>query len=71
MFENVLVPTDGGECAGTTILEYIADEGIDLVVMDTHGRSGVERYLPGSVTERTVWTSPEPVLTVRRPTGGR
>lgn len=47
------------------IRDYIADEGIDFVTMGTHGRTGLERYLIGSVTERTVRTSEVPVLTVR------
>jgi nucleotide-binding universal stress UspA family protein len=36
----------------------------DLVVMGTHGRSGFERVLLGSVTEKVLRTSPVPVLTV-------
>jgi nucleotide-binding universal stress UspA family protein len=40
---------------------------IDLVVMGTHGRSGLDRYLLGSVTEKTVRTTPVPVLTVPDP----
>jgi nucleotide-binding universal stress UspA family protein len=47
------------------ILEYIDDNGIDLVVMGTHGRSGIDRYLIGSVTEKVVRHSPVPVVTVR------
>jgi nucleotide-binding universal stress UspA family protein len=47
------------------IREYVDDEGIDLITMGTHGRTGLERYLIGSVTERTVRTSDVPVLTVR------
>jgi nucleotide-binding universal stress UspA family protein len=47
------------------ILDYIDAEDIDLVVMGTHGRRGVERFLLGSVTERVVRTSDVPVLTVR------
>lgn len=49
------------------IRSYIDEYEIDLVVMGTHGRSGIERYLLGSVTEKTVRTSPVPVMTVRRP----
>jgi nucleotide-binding universal stress UspA family protein len=48
-----------------TIREYVEDNGIDLVVMGTHGRQGLDRYLLGSVTERVVRTSDVPVLTVR------
>jgi nucleotide-binding universal stress UspA family protein len=44
---------------------YVENEGIDLVAMGTHGRTGLERYLVGSVTARTVRTSDVPVLTVR------
>ncbi|MFO7834368.1 MAG: universal stress protein [Halohasta sp.] len=49
------------------IIEYAAGEGIDLVVMGTHGRTGLDRYLLGSVTERVVRTSETPVLTVHPP----
>lgn len=37
----------------------------DLLVLGTHGRTGLSRMLLGSVTERIVRTSPIPVLTVR------
>ncbi|ELZ91307.1 universal stress protein UspA-like protein [Haloferax mucosum ATCC BAA-1512] len=47
------------------IIEYAEDNDIDVIVMATHGRTGVERVLLGSVTERVVRTSPVPVLTVR------
>jgi nucleotide-binding universal stress UspA family protein len=47
------------------IRAYVEDEDCDLVVMGTHGRTGIERYLLGSVAERTVRQSPVPVLTVR------
>ncbi|MFC6835347.1 universal stress protein [Halomarina ordinaria] len=48
-----------------TIQEYAEGHDVDLVVMATHGRQGLDRYLLGSVTERVVRTSPVPVLTVR------
>jgi nucleotide-binding universal stress UspA family protein len=49
------------------ILTYIDDHDIDLVVVGTHGRTGFDRYVLGSVTEYLVRTSPIPVLTVRPP----
>ena len=49
------------------ILDYIDEADIDLVVMGTHGRQGIDRYLLGSVTERIVRSSPVPVLTVGVP----
>lgn len=47
------------------IQSYVEDHDIDLVVMGTHGRSGISRYLLGSVTEKLVRTCPVPVMTVR------
>lgn len=47
------------------ILRYVADEGIDLVAMGTHGRTGAERFVIGSVAERVVRHADVPVLTVR------
>ncbi|WP_115865451.1 universal stress protein [Halorussus litoreus] len=46
------------------IREYADEHDVDLVVMGTHGRTGLDRALLGSVTERTVRTSDVPVLTV-------
>jgi nucleotide-binding universal stress UspA family protein len=49
----------------TEVLDYVADADVDLVVMGTHGRTGLDHYLIGSVTERVVRNAPVPVLTVR------
>lgn len=49
-----------------TILDYVADNDIDLVVMGTHGRRGLDRFLLGSVTERVVRGSDVSVLVVRQ-----
>jgi nucleotide-binding universal stress UspA family protein len=46
------------------IHDYVDETEIDLVTMSTHGRTGLERYLVGSTTERVVRTSDAPVLTV-------
>lgn len=46
------------------ILDYIATQRIDLVVIGTHGRGMVGHLLLGSVAERVVRRSPVPVLTV-------
>jgi len=48
-----------------SILDYADDNAVDLIVMGTHGRTGVDRYLLGSVTEKVVRTADVPVLTVR------
>lgn len=49
------------------ILDYIDERDIDLVVMGTHGRTGLDRYLLGSVTEKIVRLADVPVLTVSPP----
>lgn len=48
-----------------SITEYAAAEHFDLIVMGTHGRSGVSHALLGSVAERVVRAASCPVLTVR------
>lgn len=47
------------------IVDYVEDNDIDLVVLGTHGRTGLDRVLLGSVTEKVVRVAPVPVLTVR------
>lgn len=46
------------------INEYVETHDIDLVVMGTHGRTGLERALLGSVAEKTLRTTTVPVVTV-------
>ena len=47
------------------IIRYARDRDIDLIVLATHGRTGLSHILIGSVTESVVRTAPCPVLTVR------
>lgn len=47
------------------LLRYAADVGADLVVMSTHGRSGIGRLVLGSVAESVVRRAPCPVMLVR------
>lgn len=46
------------------IIAYIEAELIDLVVMGTHGRKGLDKILFGSIADRMVRTSSVPVLTI-------
>ncbi|UCG20693.1 MAG: universal stress protein [Deltaproteobacteria bacterium] len=50
--------------AAEEILNYARSEGIDLIIMGTHGRKGLEKIVFGSVAERVVQKSPVPVLTI-------
>ena len=46
------------------IVKTIASEGIDLVIMGTHGRKGLEHVFFGSVAENVLRKSPVPVLVI-------
>jgi nucleotide-binding universal stress UspA family protein len=49
------------------IIRFAKEKDVDLIVMGTHGRSGLAHVLLGSVTEKVVRKAPCPVLTVRHP----
>jgi nucleotide-binding universal stress UspA family protein len=68
-YEFLVIP--GGPTAlrergdtATTLLGLVGTKGIDLIVVGTHGRSGLGRVLVGSVAETIVREAPCPVLTV-------
>jgi nucleotide-binding universal stress UspA family protein len=61
-FENILeegVPSED-------IVRISKEKGVDLIVMGTAGRTGLDRFLLGSVTEKVVRTSACPVLVVHK-----
>lgn len=49
----------------TRLVEFAAERGSDLVVIPSHGRRGIDRWLMGSVAERVVRLAPCPVLVLR------
>lgn len=53
--------------AADAILEAAQETGCDVIVMGTHGRTGLARLLVGSVAEKVVRRAPCPVLTVKSP----
>jgi nucleotide-binding universal stress UspA family protein len=57
---------EAGQAVGV-ILEHAKGDAFDLIVMGTHGRTGLSHLLVGSVTERVVRRAPCPVLTIRVP----
>jgi nucleotide-binding universal stress UspA family protein len=48
------------------IIDFASATGTSLIVMGTHGRTGLAHLLMGSVAEQVVRTAPCPVLTVRQ-----
>lgn len=52
--------------AADAILEYLNDHSCDLIIMGTHGRTGLKHIFLGSVAEKIVRLSPIPVLSVHR-----
>jgi len=53
--------------AGESLSDYATKNDVDLVIIATHGRSGVSRWVWGSVAERLIRSLCVPVLMVRAP----
>ncbi|NJN99471.1 MAG: universal stress protein [Anaerolineales bacterium] len=51
--------------AAETIIDYAHHHPIDLVVMATHGRSGLQRWVYGSVADKVLRGATQPILLVR------
>lgn len=51
--------------AAEEILSISESENVDMVIMGTHGRAGIDRILFGSVAEKVVKSAKCPVLTIR------
>ena len=51
--------------AAAMILRYADEEGVDMIVMATHGRAGLRHAVLGSVAEKVVRLSHVPVLAVK------
>lgn len=69
------IKEEGGEAtwihrigdAASWILQEARDQDADLIVMASHGRSGLARFLLGSVTEKVMRHAHCPVMVVRQP----
>ncbi len=61
--EGIKVKVAAGD-PSDEILNYITQMEIDLVIMGTHGRRGLDKIMFGSVAERVVKSSPVPVMVV-------
>ena len=47
------------------IIAYAEQKGFDLIAMATHGRSGLDRFIMGSIAEKVVRGTLKPVLLIR------
>ena len=57
----------GGGRAADMIADYATKSEVDLIIIATHGRSGVSRWVWGSVADRVLRSAGVPVLMVRAP----
>jgi nucleotide-binding universal stress UspA family protein len=62
--QSVVIQAEENKSAAEEILDYAKNNNVELIVMSTHGRSGITRWAFGSVTDRVVRHSLVPVLTV-------
>ena len=64
MYENNLRATDGSDFVMTPvegIIKTVDSKGCDIVVMDSHGRRGIQKILLGSITSQVLTNSNKPV----------
>ncbi|MBX0297817.1 universal stress protein [Haloarcula nitratireducens] len=59
---------ENGASIHRAILTYASDHGVDCIVMGTYGRTGLDRFVLGSVAEQTLREAPVPVMTVHEDT---
>jgi nucleotide-binding universal stress UspA family protein len=52
---------------GLAILDFAERQGVDLIVLSSHGRTGLARFLLGSIAEQVVRNARCPVLTYKQP----
>lgn len=75
MYQKIVVPLDGSKLAecvlphnpAEEITSFAEREGADLVLIASHGRSGLSRWAHGSVADRVFRATCVPVLMVRAP----
>ena len=63
----VIVKAEENEGIADLILDYAEKNKMDLIVISTHGRSGISRWAMGSVADRVVTRAKIPVLTITPP----
>lgn len=66
--DEIIETVEHGTSIPAAIRSYADETEIDCIVMGTHGRTGLDRYLLGSVTEAVVRSADQPVLIVPQET---
>lgn len=66
---DVRVAVEWADSPAAGIVELARREGVGLVILGTHGRTGLTRLLMGSVAEQVLRTSPVPVVLIREGMG--
>ena len=61
---TAIIDSKVGKGVAESILDYAQSNGVDLIIMSTHGRSGVTRFTFGSVADKVVRHAQVPVITV-------
>jgi nucleotide-binding universal stress UspA family protein len=64
--KTVVIQSDSEKGAADIIIDYAKANKVDLIVMSTHGRSGISRWTLGSVTDKVIRHAGVPVLTIAR-----
>jgi len=63
-YEEVQIEVKLGD-PSTEIVDFAKEIAVDLIVLPSHGKKGISRFLLGSVAERVVRLSPCPVLVIK------
>jgi nucleotide-binding universal stress UspA family protein len=62
---NVSSMVKTGQQVALEIIDFAKEKGVDLIIMCTHGRSGITRWVLGSVTLKVLTRAETPILLIR------
>ena len=62
---NVSTMVKTGQQVALEIIDFAKERGVDLIAMCTHGRSGITRWVLGSVTLKVLTRAENPILLIR------
>jgi nucleotide-binding universal stress UspA family protein len=65
--KTTVIESKWSQGVADAILDYTEKNNIELIIMSTHGRSGISRWAMGSVADRVVHSARTPVMTITPP----